>query len=457
VLVCALAAAVLLPQAGAIASNTPSSERTADASSPASGSSVAERHRKPITVRVSPALFGLHDSSLDSLSRRGVGAIRLWDAGVMWRDLEPSEGVFDFSRLDQIVQLAHANHTEVTLVLAGTPAWAAANPSAADWMDPPRVAAYQAFAKTVMQRYKAFDPAHTGHPYRGIANYQVWNEPNISTYWGGTLPQLAPLVRAAWQARQQVDRGAKVLGPSMVTRLPFEMKGIKQFYALKLGKQPVWKYIDAMTFSLYPVDIMPSGRPGGPEDMVTLVKAVRATLAKDHVPSRIPVWNSEVNYGLPSGARAGSPTPQIPDGRQVAYVMRTYLLSAAAGVPRVFWYRYDLHAAFANTFMTTTAPATPGTTPAGEAFYRIQRWMKGTLVGTPTQRPCAKDRRGTYTCVVRYAKGMGRVYWNPQHTVTVKTVRTAKSFESELGVVHAIRGGKKLRVGYQPVLVRSRS
>ena len=83
--------------------------------------------------------------------------------------------------------------------------------------------------------------------------------------------------------------------------------------------------------------------------------------------------------------------------------------------------------------------------------------MKGTLLGTPTQRPCAKDRHGTYTCVVRYAKGMGRVYWNPQHTVTVKTVRTAKSVETELGVVHAVRGGKKLRVGYQPVLVRSRS
>ena len=109
----------------------------------------------------------------------------------MWRDLEPSEGVFNFSRLDQIVQLAHASHTEVTLVLAGTPAWAAASPSATNWTDPPRVAAYQAFAKTVMQRYRAYDPAHTGHPYRGIANYQVWNEPNISTYWGGTLPQLA--------------------------------------------------------------------------------------------------------------------------------------------------------------------------------------------------------------------------------------------------------------------------
>ena len=86
--------------------------------------------------------------------------------------------------------------------------------------------------------------------------------------------------------------------------------------------------------------------------------------------------------------------------------MRTYLLSAAAGLRRVFWYRYDLQSLFANTYLTKGAPASAGTlTPAGQAFFRIQRWMKGTLVGTSTARPCAHDKHGTYTCVVRYGTG----------------------------------------------------
>jgi hypothetical protein len=187
--------------------------------------------------------------------------------------------------------------------------------------------------------------------------------------------------------------------------------------------------------------------------MIDLVRAVRAILVKDHVPSRLPMWDSEINYGLPTGARAFTPTPAVPATRQVAFVMRTYLLSAAAGLGRVFWYSYDFHQDFANTFLTSPAG---GLTPAGQAFYRIQSWMHGTLVGTPTARPCGKDRHGTYTCVVRYRRGVGRIYWNPRHPVRVTTVRSASSWVSELGVVHRLRHGARLKVGEDPVLVRSR-
>ena len=82
--------------------------------------------------------------------------------------------------------------------------------------------------------------------------------------------------------------------------------------------------------------------------------------------------------------------------------------------------------------------------------------MAGTLVGTHHQRPCAQDRHGTYTCVVRYRKGMGRIYWNPRHTVRVTTVRSARSWEGELGVVHQLKHRTRLAVGGAPVLVRSR-
>ena len=454
-------AAALLAQACAAASSSPSSP-SSHASSPSASHQSAtsgrgldrlDRRGKPIKVRVRPQLFGVHDTSLAALSRPGVGAIRLWDAGVTWRELEPQPGVYDFARLDEAVERAHANHSEVMLVLAGTPAWAAANPHRASWVDPPRVAAYQSFVRTVMQRYRSFDPDHDGHGYRGIADYQVWNEPNIKTYWTGTLPQMAGLVRAAWQVRQRVDKGAQLIAPSMVTRLGYELRGVRRFYSLRVAHKPVWKYVDATTFSLYPVDVLPGGRAAGPEDMMTLVRKVRATLHRDHVPAHLPMWDSEINYGLATGAHVGSPTPRIPDGRQVAFVMRTYLLSAAAGVSRVFWYRYDLSDPFANTFLTGPA----GTlTPAGQAFFRVQRWMAGTLVGTHHQRPCAQDRHGTYTCVVRYRKGMGRIYWNPRHTVRVTTVRSARSWEGELGVVHRLKHRTRLAVGGAPVLVRSR-
>jgi len=415
---------------------------------------------KPITVKVDKRLFGVHDSSLNSLSRRGTGAIRLWDTGTTWADMQPTSDTTTFTRLDQIVTAAHARGAEVTLVVAMTPAWAAATPEHTAPTDPPDPAAFKAYLSAVMAHYKNF----FGPGRRGIANYQIWNEANISTFWTGTQAQMTQLVQAAAEVRQQVDPGAHLIGPSMVARLGYQQKYIQQFYKLRVGGKPVWRYVDALGFSLYPLDTAPLGRrtrPATPEDSIALLRLVRGFLTKDQVPARMPLWDNEVNYGLHAGATAGTAATPIVASRQVAYVIRTYLLNAAAGVQRVFWYAYDMGTlpaggTLANTLLTKPTDRAAGAlTPAGKAFTRVQSWMAGTLVGTATKRPCAADRRGTYTCVIRYRNGMGRVYWNPYRTAVVTLVHSATKKVDELGVTHRVKGGTKLKVGANPVLVRS--
>jgi hypothetical protein len=460
----ALAAILVLPACASATSSgaashavSPGSTATATASA-----TVDARARKPITVKVGQRLFGLHDTSMDSLARPGVGSLRLWDAGVMWASLEPAPGVFDWSRLDTYVEKAHAHGTEVTLVLAGTPSWASTTPVITQdhpttlW-DMPRLTAYRAFVTAVMQRYQSFDPDGAGplQPYRGITDYQVWNEPNIATFWTGSLQQMAQLTRTVWQVRQDVDRGAKVIAPSMVVRLDYQRKAAKAFYQRKVAGKPVWKYVDAATFSLYPVDTV-KHRPAGPEDSMTLVKRVRSFLSADKVPTRLPIWNSEINYGYKVGKHALDPAAPISDAKQAAYVLRTYILNAANGVARVFWYRYDSTDVRADTHMVELADPSV-ISPAGTAFYTVQKWLKGaTLVGTPTARPCTKDRHGTYTCVVRYGKSsMGRIYWNPTRTVTKRTVASTRSTETGLGAARTVGHPVTLKVDYLPVLVRS--
>ena len=66
-------------------------------------------------------------------------------------------------------------------------------------------------------------------------------------------------------------------------------------------------------------------------------------------------------------------------------------------------------------------PTTPRrVTAAGRAYVRVQKWMHGTMQGKPGQRPCAKDSRGTYTCVVTDSSGTRRIYWNPFRQATVR-------------------------------------
>lgn len=412
-------------------------------------------------VKVDPRLFGVHDYYANSLQRSGTGSIRLWDAGTMWRDIFPTQDTPNWTRLDSLVTEAHANGTEVTLVLGTTPQYAAANPADPAYAtSPPDLAMYTAYVRAVMTHYAA---ANWG--YRGIAAYQVWNESNIATFWTGTNDQMGQMTKAVHDIRDEVDPGVKVVAPAMVTRLGYQQKGIKNFYATRVDGKPVWSYVDAISVNLYPLDAYPATDPtrtGTPEDSMTLLATVRGLLAKDNVPSSIPIWDTEINYGLRWGSNGGQPASAIPDSRQVAFVMRTFLLNAAQGVKRVDWYAYDMSARGAlgplgNTLLTDPVDRAAGTlTPAGLAFTRVQSWMRGTMIGTASKRPCIPDRNGTYTCLIKYARGVGRVYWNPYRSARVKLAMSASKKVSQYGVATKARGGTKLKVGYQPVLVRSK-
>jgi polysaccharide biosynthesis protein PslG len=430
---------------------------SAVAQRPATGASTSQR-ATVIKVKVDPRMFGVHDFYWNSLHRAGTGSIRLWDAGVQWRDLFPTQDAPTWTRLDQAVQKAHDNGTEVTLVLGLSPSYAASTPTSA-----PDPALYDDYVRAVMSRYSA---ANWG--YRGIAAYQVWNESNIETFWTGTYDELAGLVKTVYDARNAIDPGVKVIAPAMVTRLGYQQGGIKAFYATKLNGVPVWKYVDAISLNLYPTDTVSdshgTNRPALPEDSLALLAKVRGILVGDGVPRSLPIWNTEINYGLHTGTNAGTSAKPISNAKQVAYVMRTYLLNAAQGVKRVDWYAYDMGnlppekggAPIGNTLLTDPDNRPAGTlTPAGRAFTRIQSWMKGTLVGTTTKRPCSAGSTGTYTCVIRYASGVGRVYWNPWRTVNVKLAASATKQVSAGGTSSKVRGGSTIKVGYQPVLVRS--
>jgi hypothetical protein len=454
----AVALALLTPHQAASASR-------ADDSQVAYNSSDPKVTPTTQSVTVDPRLFGLHDAHLKALSRSGTGSIRLWDTGTTWAQMQPTNAAPDFTRLDQIVRDAHANSTEVTMVVAMTPQWAAPDPSNPAYQtEMPDLTAYKSFLSTLMSRYKDFQFA-PGDSGRAIANYQIWNEANIVNFWTGTSAQMAQLTAAAAEVRSQVDPGARLIAPALVSRLPYQQKRILQFYAQKVNGKPVWKYVDALSFNLYPLDSYPSGsgtRPGTPEDSIRLLSQTKTILYVDGVPSTVPIWDTEINYGMRGGGAASFP---IPDDLQVAFGMRTFLLNAARGVKRVNWYAYDMGnlptgGTLGNTLLTDpNQRSTEPLTAAGDAFGRIQQWMDGALVGTTSTAPCAHDLHGTYTCVIRYADGStGRVYWNPYSSGQVTLSSTAQTIEDEYGTTTAVAAGQStLQVDYKPVLVRSTS
>jgi hypothetical protein len=394
-------------------------------------------------VRVRHSLFGMHDGTLTSSSYAQIheGAVRLWDVGVQWRDIEVSPGVYNWTRLDQLVTAAQAHHAEVTMVVAMTPSFPGVKGYASSPTNPPSdITKYKNFVRALMKRYKSFDGK------RGIAAYQVWNEANIKTFWTGTPGKLAQLTQGMAQMRNKYDPKAQVIAPAMVTRLKFELDALATYYRQRVGGTPVWRFVDAVGLSLYP-QASYGRRAGVPEDSMGLLRAVKKRLHREGVQGSKPIWNTEVNYGLGSGAPA-----KISDGRQAANVMRTYLLNAAAGVKRVFWYRYDWTSPIGNTVLTQPADAGQ-VTPAGKAFLLAQQWMHGTLMGTKRSAPCAKDKHGTYTCVVKDGTGKRYIYWNPFHGAKVRLPKGVHRLQGVLGGHHRVTG-PRLKVNYKPVMVR---
>jgi hypothetical protein len=359
-----------------------------------------------------------------------VGAIRLWDSGVTWRQIETSPGNFDFTALDAQVGMARKQGAEVLLVLGQTPTFHATRPKTASYAglgaaSMPTLGSWKNYVAKVVRRYKG----------KGV-DYQVWNEANVAGFWNGTAKQMATLTKVTSQVVARNDKSADVVSPALATRLTGQRKWLRDFYAIKTGGKRVGSWVDVVSLNLYPLPNQ------GPEASMTLLSASRTMLNALGV--RKPIWNTEINYGLQTGG--GGKAKAISRERQAAYVARTYLLNAAGGVKRTFWYSWGLQS-LANTKMTfpTGGVARPGT-----AYKVVGDWLTKTRF-----QGCSRDSRGTYTCTTKYGSGVKRIYWNPSRTVTVKTVSSATRWTSLLGTSKAIKGGKSLRVSYSPVMVRS--
>jgi hypothetical protein len=398
------------------------------------------------TVRIDKRLFGLHDTDPSSWPAVSAGSMRLWDAGVTWADLEPSQGDWRWDRLDAIVTAAQQHGVELTLVLGQTPAWA--DDPSSQGVGPqymPTMSAWNDYVATVVNRYKSWNGR------RGIAAYQVWNEANIVNYWAqnsqNSPQKMAQLTSAAYGVVKSIDPGALVVGPAFATRLSWQRTYSGTFYGARVGGVPIWKRMDVISLNLYPTDA------GTPETSMKLLKRARKALALRGVPSSKPIWNTEINYGLATGGSGASVA--ISPQKQAAYVIRTYLLNAANGIKRVHWYVWD-RPQLGNTKLSFADSGTP--TLAGKAFNLAQAWMLGGRLVGPTKKslPCTKDRAGTYTCVITYAKGVKRVYWNPSKKVKVTTARTATFKVGIYGARTKVKGGSKVKVDYRPVMVRSK-
>ena len=273
-------------------------------------------------------LFGVHipEIALGEWPNIPVGSVRLWDSGTSWREVEPVQDQFDFTKLDAAVAAANARNTPVLYVFGPTTSWAAADqkadlrgPGAAadikdlkDWDD---------YVTQVVTRYKG-----------KIESYQIWNEASETTFWRGTPERMAELTKRTCALVKKLDPGALCVAPSTTTRRP---QGFRAFFPpyLEALKKDGWpKDLDVWAVHAYPVS---TGKPADRRNQIELFKK---SLTDAGAPNK-PIWETELNFGL-AGPGPNFPAVNFDPAVEAQLIKQAYLDSIALGLARVYWYSW---------------------------------------------------------------------------------------------------------------------
>lgn len=137
-----------------------------------------------------------------------------------WAFIEPANGQFDWTGPDEIVGEAAAHHLHALMIVDTTPAWASGASTTADdweWLPPIDPAMYGVFAAQVAARYGtsgSFWRQNPNLPRYLPAGIELWNEENLSGFWGRKTPSptvYAAMVEAAYGRIKKADPAMTVL------------------------------------------------------------------------------------------------------------------------------------------------------------------------------------------------------------------------------------------------------
>jgi len=257
-----------------------------------------------------PGLPNLLDQLAATLAS-GIGS------KIQWEYLERLPGQPDWSGPDALFSGFAAAGLDPLVTLRGTPAWASSQPSAEQyWLYPPAdLEDWAAFVSMTVARYGS---AGQGSVHR----WEIWNEPNLSTFFLGQAEDYVALLNTAYQAVKQADEHALVYAPAVV------------FHPWNAGSAEAFldTVIDAGSFDVLSIHLY-FAEAGGFYDTVTMARQKLDAAGLPHIPLAV----TEVNA---ISSIVDCRTFSELDEWWHAELLRTTLACLAnAGAGSVFWFK----------------------------------------------------------------------------------------------------------------------
>ncbi len=367
--------------------------------------------------------FGMHVPQIANGADPSVnyGSIRLWDSGITWGQVQQKKNLFWWNGFDAAIANANEQGANVMYVLGSTPTWAASNKKQGTY--PNKGAA----SVPKMKDWKNWVEAVTKRHGDSIESYQIWNEADLSNFWAGTPKQMADLTKAAAKIIRKNDPTAKIVSASSTVRLK---SSYNRFFP---------KYLKELKKAKWPVDVIavhtyPAGN-GTPETRVQYINQVKADMRKAKVPASKPLWDTEINYGIPG---PGSTRGQSIGGAQAAsWVAQTYLDNLLLGIGRSYWYFWAPADGRVGINMQD------GTTGA-IGYQTVNKWLAGSYYDCATVS-------GTNVCQMGDNNNPEAVAWvsSGSGTYTVPAGATVQC--DALNTCTAVTPGTQVTIGNMPL------
>ncbi len=312
---------------------------------PASASSPAPKYFFGLT----PDFGGANDAALSAyykhIKRGGASWVRF---GVYWWYIEKSKGVYTWHSTDRYFAAAACSGLVALPMFIGSPRWASGRPST---IAPPRQAylpKFKGIIRRVIARYGKGGAYWKEHhhclnssrpvPSSPSRTWEIWNEPNIMTYYGDQKATAQGYGRLLIAADNAINTS---VNPHARTAMGGLAGKASDFLtALYHAVPSLNSHVDV--FDLHPYAITPQGS-------LTILKGFRHT-ANAHGAGAKPLWVSEIAWsscrqqGRSYPAKCRDNALATNEVGQRNYLTGLYYLlihnAAALRLRRVAWYSW---------------------------------------------------------------------------------------------------------------------
>lgn len=389
----------------------------------------------------------------------GIRTIDLSFHPVRWGNLEPSNGVFNWANLDELLTTADSHNADVMFVFGFTPGWISANPGqncgaspAGSCMPPSDVAcngtgtnaAVKAFANATVAHLKTLAPG----PASRFKYWEIWNEPNpaaancsgaASDFYKGSYAQLARITVDVAAILHASGLGILVVSPAPSAGATVISAFLTGFFSDPRNPYAAVDVISVHTYRYF------TGQVPKVSAIPAVMQAVKDVLTQaGKSPTAKPIIASEggpgrqSDTGFTNEGTLADVTPNL-----MGFTAQLFLIHASLGFDRFYYYAWD------NT--GGAGMITLGVLENSSiAWTAAVGWLKGATITVPA----TMDANGTTTMTITKGTYQAQIVWNELHTQVFVPNSSVYNHYRDMGnnVVSSLSG---FQAKYNPVILEN--